>query len=254
MKQRVITGIIFLIVMLAFCVGFYFVPFIAVVLALIVGSVSTYEIIKAMKHGGYHPSHILMIIGEALGLIVLLCGWFFDLGIFLTSTIFLMILLMYCLGMAIYPQILKPDSKLKDSIVSIAAMMYVVFPMFCLCAMALFFEHGWLYLIVGLFASWVSDTFAYFTGVLIGKHKIVPHISPKKTWEGCIGGAIFCGIFMALYFGFIVYMIDDIKLDRVPFMIIMFLFGLVISAMSQIGDWLASSIKRSVDIKDYGNF
>ena len=49
-------------------------------------------------------------------------------------------------------------------------------------------------------------------------------------------------------------MIDDIKLDRIPFMIIMFLFGLVISAMSQIGDWLASAIKRSVGIKDYGKF
>ncbi|MCR5618261.1 MAG: phosphatidate cytidylyltransferase [Clostridiales bacterium] len=254
MKQRVITGLLFLIVMLAFCAGFYFVPFVAVILALIVGSVSTYEIIKALKSGGYKPSYILMIIGEVIGLLVLLSGWFFDLGIFLTSTLFMMILLMYCLGMAIFPQIAKPEAKLKDSVTSVAAMLYVAFPMYCLCAMALFFEHGWLYLIVGLFASWVSDTFAYFTGVLLGKHKIVPHISPKKTWEGCIGGAVFCGLFMALYFGFIVYMIDDIKIGRILFMAIMFLFGLIISAMSQIGDWLASAIKRSVDIKDYGKF
>ena len=84
MKQRVITGLIFLIVMLAFVVGFYFVPFVAVILALIVGTVSTIEIIKALKSGGYKPSNVLMIIGEVLGLAVLLCGWFFDLGIFVT--------------------------------------------------------------------------------------------------------------------------------------------------------------------------
>ena len=53
MKQRVITGLIFLIVMLAFVVGFYFVPFVAVILALIVGTVSTIEIIKALKSGGF---------------------------------------------------------------------------------------------------------------------------------------------------------------------------------------------------------
>ena len=254
MKQRVITGLIFLIVMLAFVVGFYFVPFSAVILALIVGTVSTIEIIKALKSGGYKPSNVLMIIGEVIGLAVLLSGWFFDLGIFVTTTLFFLVMLMYSLGMAIFPQIAKPEAILKDSVTSIAAMMYIAFPMYCLCAMALFFEHGWLYLVVGLFASWVSDTCAYFTGVLLGKHKIVPHISPKKTWEGCIGGAFFCGVFFVLYFGILVYMIDDIKLDRIPFMIIMFLFGLVISAMSQIGDWLASAIKRSVGIKDYGKF
>ena len=59
---------------------------------------------------------------------------------------------------------------------------------------------------------------------------------------------------MMLYFGFVVYEIDDIKVDRIVFMAIIFAFGIVISAMSQIGDWLASSIKRAVNIKDYGNF
>ncbi|MBO7451944.1 MAG: phosphatidate cytidylyltransferase [Clostridiales bacterium] len=254
MKQRVITGLIFLIVMLAFVVGIYFLPLVAVLLAVIVGAVSLHEMIKALKSGGYIPSNVLMIIGAVMALAVVLIGWVMELGVFITTTVFILVMMMYCFGMAIFPQIAKPEAKLKDSVTSIAALLYIVFPMYCLCAIALFFEHSWLYVIIGLFSSWVSDTFAYFTGVLFGKHKIVPHISPKKTWEGCIGGAVFCGIFFALYFGIIVYWIDDINLGRISFAVIMFLFGLVISAMSQIGDWLASAVKRSVNIKDYGNF
>lgn len=254
MKQRVITGAIFLIVMLAIMAAAYFFPLVAVLLAIVVGTVSTYELIKAVKNGNFKPSTALIIIGEVLMLAVVLLGWYFEWGLFLTTTLYCMITFMLSLGMGIIPQIADPEAKLKDSLVSICSMLYISFPMYCHCAIALFFDKGWFYLIVGLFSSWVSDTCAYFTGVLFGKHKIVPHISPKKTWEGCIGGAFFCAIFMMLYFGFVVYEIDDIKVDRIVFMAIIFAFGIVISAMSQIGDWLASSIKRAVNIKDYGNF
>lgn len=254
MKQRVITGIIFFIVMLAILVPAYWYPIISLGLALLIGAVSLHELIKAMKHGGFKPSVPLIVVGFLLMPLMIVLGKFLIKDLFITTTLYGCLSLMFALATAILPQTFDPDKKLKDSLYSVLSFLYVSFPLYCLCATALFFEHGWFYLIVGIASSWVSDTLAYFTGVLLGKHKIVPHISPKKTWEGCIGGAVFTGIFMVLYFGLIVYDIHPVNLGRVPFMLLMFFFGILISAMSQIGDWLASSIKRAVDIKDYGNF
>ena len=113
--------------------------------------------------------------------------------------------------------------------------------------------HGWYYMVFGLFASWISDVCAYFVGVTMGKHKIVPHISPKKTWEGCVGGAIGCALIVMLYFDFVVYPLDELKINIILFSVIMFVIGFLISCLSQIGDWLASLVKRKVGIKDYGN-
>lgn len=255
MKQRVITGLIFLIVMLAIIIPAYFVPLISVLLAIIVGSVSTHELIKALRHGGFNPSTPLIVIGEIITLGAVLAGYFLIKDLFLVTTLYLTVLLIYCLATAILPQTFEPERRLKDSLTTVLTILYICFPLYCLCATSLFFEKGWFYLIIGIAFSWVSDTCAYFSGVLLGKHKIVPHISPKKTWEGCIGGAFFCALTLMFYCGFVVYNIDqNIKLDRIPYMIVIFFFGILLSAMSQIGDWLASSVKRAVDIKDYGTF
>lgn len=108
-------------------------------------------------------------------------------------------------------------------------------------------------MVIGLFAPWATDTFAYFTGVTLGKHKIVPHISPKKTWEGCIGGTVFCSVCVTVYCCLVVYRVDDIKMDLLPYGVIVCLLGILISIMSQLGDWFASVIKRRTGIKDFSN-
>ena len=96
-------------------------------------------------------------------------------------------------------------------------------------------------------AAWVTDTMAYFTGRLLGKHKLSPEISPKKTVEGSIGGIVFCALSFLLY-GFIVHKISGFA----PNYLMLFLSGLVLSVVSQIGDLAASLIKREHGVKDYG--
>jgi len=96
-------------------------------------------------------------------------------------------------------------------------------------------------------AAWITDTFAYFTGVFFGKHKLIPKISPKKTIEGSVGGIVFCVIAFVVY-AKILTSVSDIQVNYAAFAI----FGLCLSALSQIGDLLASAIKRSYGIKDYG--
>ena len=96
----------------------------------------------------------------------------------------------------------------------------------------------WLVFII----SFMTDTFAYFSGYLFGKHKLIPNVSPKKTIEGSIGGILGSTI-CCLIFGYI------FKLD----MALMIVMGIIGSIIAQIGDLFASSIKRYVGIKDYGN-
>ena len=95
-------------------------------------------------------------------------------------------------------------------------------------------------------AAWMCDIFAYFTGRLFGKHKLAPHLSPKKTVEGSIGGILFAILGCMLY-GLIVSKSTQLNANY----LVLALLGLVLSIISQIGDLWASLIKREHGIKDY---
>lgn len=95
-------------------------------------------------------------------------------------------------------------------------------------------------------AAWMCDIFAYFTGRIFGKHKLAPHLSPKKTIEGSIGGILFSVLGCVLY-GIVVEQATDLNASYVTLALI----GLVLSVISQIGDLWASLIKREYGVKDY---
>jgi len=105
----------------------------------------------------------------------------------------------------------------------------------------------YIYLLVFV-GAWVTDTFAYFSGRLFGKHKLIPHVSPKKTVEGSIGGTIFC-ILSFLLFGLILNRFCSFHVNYLALAV----SGLLIAIVSQIGDLCMSVIKRERGIKDYGN-
>jgi phosphatidate cytidylyltransferase len=90
----------------------------------------------------------------------------------------------------------------------------------------------------------VADTAAYLVGRVVGRHKLAPRLSPKKTWEGLIGGAIF-GIFttfVALY---------DTRHHYISALQSVVL-GIVIVAAAVVGDLFESALKRDLDVKDTG--
>ncbi len=95
--------------------------------------------------------------------------------------------------------------------------------------------------------AFVGDTGAYFIGSKFGKHKLTPELSPKKSVEGAIGGIVCVAIFTTLYMICISKSLSAFTL----------FFGIIIggigSVLAQFGDLAASSIKRYVGIKDYGN-
>ena len=109
-------------------------------------------------------------------------------------------------------------------------------------------EYG-IYLVWMVFiASWISDTFAYFTGMLLGKHKLAPVLSPKKSIEGSIGGIAGSALAGALFgYLFSTQVSQDVNLT-----VVCAVLGALGSVISQIGDLAASGIKRNYEIKDYG--
>lgn len=98
-------------------------------------------------------------------------------------------------------------------------------------------------------SSWISDTAAYLVGVLFGKHKLAPVLSPKKSIEGSIGGIAGSALVGAI-FGYI--LMKNLHYDNAFIAVIAVISGIG-SVISQVGDLAASAIKRNHEIKDYGN-
>ena len=92
---------------------------------------------------------------------------------------------------------------------------------------------------------WISDSGAYCVGSLLGRHKLFPRISPGKSWEGSIGGAVF--VLAAAYA--ISYFIDDRLLNTAEWMGL----GLVVVVFGTWGDLVESLLKRTLGIKDSGS-
>ncbi len=96
--------------------------------------------------------------------------------------------------------------------------------------------------------SWGCDTSAYCVGVTMGKHKLAPVLSPKKSVEGAIGGVVGAAILGALYATLINRFASGADVGVLQYALICGIGGII----SQVGDLAASAIKRNHDIKDYG--
>lgn len=97
--------------------------------------------------------------------------------------------------------------------------------------------------------SWIADSGAYFAGTFFGKHKLCPEISPKKTVEGLVGGAVT----NALAFGIFAFLVNKISGVNSFNPFIYAVIGIACCFLGLIGDLTASLIKRECGIKDYGN-
>lgn len=107
---------------------------------------------------------------------------------------------------------------------------------------------GTAYMLLIFISAWSTDTFAYFTGKFLGKHKLIPNVSPNKTVEGSIGGVIGAMVVCVVY----VAVATAANKTNTAWLIIGVVVGAVGSVFSQIGDLVASALKRDCDVKDFG--
>ena len=136
---------------------------------------------------------------------------------------------------------------IKDATLAFSLGMYVILAFTSLILLRYMDGIGKYVYLLPFVGAWVSDSFAYICGRLFGRHKLIPEVSPKKTVEGMIGGIVFSMLSFVLY-GFIVSKIYGI----VPNYLVMLIVGAIVSLVSQLGDLIASIIKRQYNIKDYG--
>jgi len=104
--------------------------------------------------------------------------------------------------------------------------------------------HSMLYLLI---VAMLTDTFAYFFGIRFGKHKLAPKVSPKKSIEGAVAGLVFGGGLASVY-----AIIFPVFPSSIPPVFIV-LLSLFLSFVAQLGDLVASKLKRSFEVKDFSH-
>ena len=140
-----------------------------------------------------------------------------------------------------------PKYETNQITVAIFGMIYVTMMLSFIYQVRMLEDGLWLVWIVFI-GSWISDTAAYCVGMLIGKHKLSPIVSPKKSIEGSVGGVVGSALVGTIY-AFIIK--DKLSMSVNPVVAIA-IISAASSVISQLGDLAASAIKRKHDIKDYG--
>ncbi len=216
---------------------------------LLITFLGIYEFHRMLLHAGYHP---VMWMSLGLSVLLLLAAMFPRWQLLLLEVgLSASLLVTFPVLFARKAQ----DGSLVDWAMTIAVPIYLGWPLSCFILLR-GFQVGWPFVhtpwsvlprglwwvLVVLFSVWGSDTGAFFTGRLIGRHKLAPSISPGKTWEGVFGG---------LVLGTIATILFSIPLGVSWYLAIV--LGILISIAAVLGDLAELLIKRQTHVKDSGH-
>ena len=214
MKVRVISGIAMLPLVALVVIGGY--PLLAA--CFLIGLVGVKELFNGFKAMDINPNY-----GVAVASLVAL----YTLHLVFPSKDEYLLAWLVASVMASCISIFRIDKhKVEDALATILGIVYVEFFSFHV-AMVDGMAHHRILIYLIFISAFGSDICAYFTGFAIGKHKLCPHLSPKKTIEGAVGGVVGAAH--------------------------SFIIGVIGAILSQCGDLTASAFKRKMGIKDYGN-
>jgi phosphatidate cytidylyltransferase len=248
--QRALTGTLFLVVMIG-CITWCY--WSLAILFFVIAILGLHEFYKLLNQAGIEPQKWIGLGVGALIFLTTVASSFLTPGI-----VFVVVPFAVCIFFAeLYRNKTNPFQNIAFTFLGI---IYVVFPF---AAWAAFVSpgNGWHYfismrqydlmgtrvynphIILGFFIMlWTNDTGAYVTGMSMGRHKLWERISPKKTWEGFIGGIILtclAAYLLSRYFK---------ELGIVPWVIM----ALIISIFGTLGDLVESMFKRSLNVKESG--
>jgi phosphatidate cytidylyltransferase len=233
---RTLTGTLYLTVfIIALIAGKY--SFAALFLA--ISLIALREFYNLVVIAGYQPLQYLgMFTGGILFLLAfLICslGWSSSVILFIIPLIVLIFI----------AEIFRNQSNpLSNISLTLLGIFYISLPFTLFNRFAFYFNQEYTYrIILGFFILlWMNDVFAYVFGVAFGKHKLLERVSPKKTWEGFIGGTVMT-LITAYFFGGAFF-----SLNRIDWIFI----GLIISVAGVFGDLAESLFKRAASLKDSG--
>lgn len=144
-------------------------------------------------------------------------------------------------------------SKQRTTVDAMASLVIMVYPLMLFAALALVVSDNVrstgavLGMLLVFVCPLMGDTVAFFAGSFLGRHKLCPHISPKKTVEGSVGG--FTGGALGGLLCYLLQPMWGLNGQLIPMLVV----GLICGGIGQIGDLFASVIKRWAEVKDYGN-
>jgi phosphatidate cytidylyltransferase len=236
--KRTITGFVFVVVLIA---GTIIHPFIFGMLYAAVTFFTVREFYNLIRQSEYTPNKLL---GSILAVLVFLTGFaisFFNLPQQFYLIIFLFFIVIFVIEIYSYKHF-----PLQNSAVTLLGLIYVAIP-FSLVNFIVFSgdsdQRFYPWILIGIFfIVWVFDSAAYVFGSWLGKHRLFERVSPKKSWEGFIGGAVFAivmGILNAVMFQ---------SLSMTNWIIV----SVIVIVFGTFGDLFESKIKRELDIKDSG--
>jgi len=200
---------------------------------LLIGIGCLWEYYAIAQKSALHPNSLMSILGVVL-LLISYCLqldllWVFLFILFLTASI----------------ELVKGNQHIIATLSStVLGLLYTLIPIVLLAKTSIKNEtYDWRILIALFIMVWAFDSGAYFVGKFFGKHKMIPNVSPKKTWEGTIGGFLIC--FGAIYVFSMAYSYFS--------MINALGYSFLISICGTFGDLLVSQMKRNIALKDTGN-
>ncbi len=194
---------------------------------------------------GLSDISVLKKISVLTGILFLAASYAVSMGYIHLSILIIPVLIIFSLIVFFF--LVKEKSVKKNTGILLTAIFYIILPLCILPFLASQSKNNSYQpaLIISILAIlWCYDSFAYLTGVAIGKHKMFPSLSPKKTWEGFIGGSIFA-ILTAL-------IISHFNKEYTTIQWIVISMIIVITGTT--GDFFESSMKRKAGVKDSGNW
>jgi phosphatidate cytidylyltransferase len=245
MKNRIITAVAIAAVGLLLAVfwGYIVFPIAMAVLAV----VALFEILRVMGcHKKWAISLPAFLVTAAFPILAFFAKGERVIYFLLALAACLFVYMMWLMGVSVFSKGKLGFMRISEAFVAVT---YVTVSFTSLSLLRYLDENcGVFFLVLVFVTSWICDVFAYFTGSLIGRHKLIPEVSPKKTVEGAIGGVVFSVIACLVYGLLLDLLFGNMEVNY----LLLALFGLVLSVVSQLGDLAASLIKREYGAKDYG--
>ena len=255
MKTRIISGILMALITIGFIMAGLFVnPLFICAFVMIVSAIAAFELTKnvagikskVVNAGAAVFSAIVVYLLLGFRRTAVMLGQkslYYKRDILLAGVVCI-----YALCMVVLTLIKHKEMDLAKILTVICAVPFLSF-VFVFMGGIINVKNGVYYILLLFVFSSGCDMGAYFTGVTIGKHKLCPELSPKKTVEGAIGGIV-TTIILTLVVVFIFKNHIDISTAKIVATV---LLSVPLCIIGMMGDLFASAIKRSVGIKDYGN-
>jgi phosphatidate cytidylyltransferase len=233
MKTRIISGVFFTIVLAA--AFFLAPPFITAITVAVMSVLASFELLYAT---GLVKSIRLNVYSALMAIFVVFGSYI--------GAMYLAIYAILLYWMLLFGEVLFSSGKIPVEQIAYCLLSGLVLPIF-LSALVRIRSYPTHLMFIPFIMAYCSDTGAYFIGVFFGKHKMCPNISPKKSWEGFVGGIVIAVLAMVAY-----CIVMDLVMGYQVNYLLAGIYGLVGSLASVFGDLMMSVIKRQTGIKDYG--